>query len=225
MICTLWIYCCMIVAGVYIRGVIKNILYNCPERNCGYSLGGEWYRFTVFSCTHMKVTVYFFGRPYYIVECFVILSYFGSILTLFCRWLICQMPQLSNSSNFFPDFSSSPSLPWSQEAYLTHEEATPSNSLLMRQLLRKHLDRARCTSCKPHIGSGDRGPQPFADPDSLFLGMSRCSACNYAKFISWTSQSSFLCKATCSTYTLARSNAARYSRSTQAAQTWTQKLR
>lgn len=102
---------------------------------------------------------------------------------------------------------------------------TPSNSVLMRQLLRKHLDRARCTSGKPHIGSGDRGPQPFADPDSLFLGMSRCSACNHAKFISWTSQSSFLCKATCSTYTLARSNAARYSRSTQAAQTWTQKLR
>ena len=52
---------------------------------------------------------------------FGILSHFWSILTLFCRWLICQMPQRSNSSNFFPDFSSSPSLPWSQESHQQHQ--------------------------------------------------------------------------------------------------------
>lgn len=152
---------------------------------------------------------------YYIIECFGILSHFGSILPLFCRWTHLPNAPTIKFKQLLPRLFIIAILTLVTGIAST----TPSNSVLMRQLLRKHLDRARCTSCKPHIGSGDRGPQPFADPDSLFLGMSRCSACNHAKFISWTSQSSFLCKATCSTYTLARNNAARYSRSTQAAQT------
>ena len=212
----------MIVAGVYIWGVIKNILYYTTAQN--------------------EIEVIVWGESPIVLQCFLhahesysilfweSLLYNGMFRHFEPFWvhldLILSVAHLPNA----------PTIKFKQllprlfiVAILTLvigiASTTPSNSVLMRQLLRKHLDRARCTSCKPHIGSGDRGPQPFADPNSLFLGMSRCSACNHAKFISWTSQSSFLCKATCSTYTLARSNAARYSRSTQAAQTWTQKLR
>lgn len=121
MICTVHygIYCCMIVAGVYIWGVIKNLLYNCPERNWGYSLGGEFYRFTVSFYTHMKVTVYFFGETLLYNGMFRHLEPFWVHLHLILS--VAHLPNAPTCPNYQIQATSSPTF-HRRHPYLGHRE-------------------------------------------------------------------------------------------------------
>ena len=189
----------------------QKILYNCLVWNWELIVWGESPIVLQCFCTHKVVVFWESGRVFRHLEPFWVHLDSGSI----CK---CPNHQIQASSS--PTFHR-------RHPFLGHRKLISlmkqtwihkwrSNTKWLRFVataLVEQLDRALCTTYKPHIGSGDRGPKPLDDPDSLFLGISRWSqsqpaACKsheiYILELSWTSQSSFLCKAKCSTaYALA----------------------